>query len=88
MTGCPEAVLARELGLCYAPVALVTDLDAGVETGDGVSHQEVLENFAKNIGRLRTVLIETIATLQETRSCDCAAANAGFPVTPRLAAID
>ena len=31
MTGHPEAVLARELALCYAPLALVTDLDAGVE---------------------------------------------------------
>ena len=35
MTGIPEAVLARELALCYTTVALVTDLDAGVETGDG-----------------------------------------------------
>ena len=33
MTGIPEAVLARELALCYTTVALVTDLDAGVETG-------------------------------------------------------
>ena len=30
MTGHPEAVLARELGVCYATIALVTDLDAGV----------------------------------------------------------
>ena len=29
MTGHPEAVLARELGLCYTAIALVTDLDAG-----------------------------------------------------------
>ena len=28
MTGHPEAVLARELALCYTPLALVTDLDA------------------------------------------------------------
>jgi len=31
MTGHPEAVLARELALCYSAIALVTDLDAGVE---------------------------------------------------------
>ena len=34
MTGHPEAVLARELGLCYATIALVTDLDAGVSPED------------------------------------------------------
>ena len=31
MTGHPEAVLARELALCYTAVALVTDTDAGVK---------------------------------------------------------
>ena len=33
MTGYPEAVLARELEMCYAAIALVTDLDAGIDTG-------------------------------------------------------
>lgn len=33
MTGYPEAVLARELEICYAAIALVTDLDAGVSAG-------------------------------------------------------
>ena len=36
MTGYPEAVLARELEMCYAAIALVTDLDAGIEAGAGV----------------------------------------------------
>ena len=31
MTGHPEAILARELGLCYTAIALVTDLHAGDE---------------------------------------------------------
>src|SRR6476469_9939512 len=33
MTGHPEAVLAREMRQCYVSLALVTDLDAGVEAG-------------------------------------------------------
>jgi 5'-methylthioadenosine phosphorylase len=33
MTGHPEAALARELELCYTSLTLVTDLDAGAETG-------------------------------------------------------
>ena len=31
----PEAVLAREMRQCYAAIALVTDMDAGVEAGAG-----------------------------------------------------
>ncbi|MCW2596149.1 MAG: Purine nucleoside phosphorylase, partial [Jatrophihabitans sp.] len=42
MTAMPEAGLARELALCYTTLALVTDLDAGVEAGEGVTHAEVL----------------------------------------------
>ena len=56
MTAMPEASLARELGLCYTTLALVTDLDAGVEAGEGVTHQEVLEAFAENLPRLRELL--------------------------------
>jgi 5'-methylthioadenosine phosphorylase len=65
MTGHPEAVLARELELCYTSLALVTDLDAGAETGEGVSHEEVLRVFAKNVGRLRTVLFDTVGRLPD-----------------------
>ena len=46
MTGHPEAVLARELTLCYAPIALVTDMDAGVEAGSVVGQAEVFAMFA------------------------------------------
>ena len=60
MTGIPEAVLARELALCYTTVALVTDLDAGVETGDGVTHAEVLEVFGREVSRLRDLLVEVV----------------------------
>src|SRR5687767_11672877 len=37
MTAYPEAHLARELELCYAAVAMVTDYDVGVESRDAVS---------------------------------------------------
>ena len=33
MTAVPEASIARELALCYTSIALVTDLDAGLEHG-------------------------------------------------------
>ncbi|MFJ9840230.1 S-methyl-5'-thioadenosine phosphorylase [Kitasatospora sp. NPDC101155] len=77
MTGHPEAVLARELGLCYSSLALVTDLDAGVESGEGVTHAEVLEAFAANVDRLRTVLFKTLELLPGERDCVCSHALDG-----------
>lgn len=71
MTGHPEAVLARELALCYTSIALVTDLDAGVVEGEGVTHQEVLEVFARNMDRLRGLLLDVIAALPADRTCAC-----------------
>lgn len=78
MTGHPEAVLARELALCYTSVALVTDLDAGVEAGEGVSHEEVLEVFGRNMGRLRELLMSVLTELDTERSCGCGQALDGI----------
>ena len=63
MTQYPEAYLARELGLCYATIALVTDYDTGVEDDPSVgpvSHAEVFEVMAANVARLREVLFRAI----------------------------
>ena len=73
MTGMPEAGLARELAMCYTTLALVTDLDAGVEAGEGVTHAEVLASFAANLPRLRELLVATLERLPaEQGDCVCA----------------
>jgi len=71
MTALPEAVLARELALCYTTIALVTDTDAGVEEGEGVTQAEVFRVFAANIERLREVLMKVISSLPQQRDCPC-----------------
>ena len=71
MTGHPEAVLARELALCYTPACLVTDLDAGMEEGDGVTHEEVLRVFAENVDRLRDLVVGIVGALPAERHCPC-----------------
>ncbi len=76
MTGHPEAVLARELGLCYTSLTLVTDLDAGAETGEGVSHTEVLKVFGENVARLREVLFDAVGALPATEDRDCLCGHA------------
>lgn len=79
MTAMPEASLARELALCYTTLALVTDLDAGVETGAGVTHAEVLAAFAANLPRLRSLLVGTLGRLPAEQG-DCACADtSGYP---------
>jgi 5'-methylthioadenosine phosphorylase len=80
MTGLPEAALARELALCYTPVCLVTDLDAGVEEGEGVTQQEVFREFATNVSRLHDVLMRLIVALPEERVCPCPRALDGLPL--------
>ncbi|GAA2082343.1 S-methyl-5'-thioadenosine phosphorylase [Actinomadura alba] len=84
MTGHPEAVLARELALCYTPVCLVTDLDAGIEEGAGVTMDEVYRVFAENIGRLRPVVAEAAAALPAERDCPCAHALDGMKLPLEL----
>jgi 5'-methylthioadenosine phosphorylase len=71
MTGMPEAAIARELALCYTSIAVVTDLDAGVADGEGVSMPEVLEVFSASVGRLKGVLAATIAALPVDDGCPC-----------------
>jgi 5'-methylthioadenosine phosphorylase len=71
MTGHPEAVLARELALCYTVIALVTDLDAGVEGDHGVTQEEVFRVFGENTERLREVLLDAVTALPAERPCPC-----------------
>lgn len=81
MTQMPEAALARELGLCYASAALVTDYDAGVDDDPGVApvtQAEVFATFEANIPKLRQVLLGALTAVPTTRSCGCAAAPGGL----------
>ena len=71
MTGHPEAVLARELGMCYSALALVTDLDAGVQPGEGVGQEEVFALFQANLERLGAVLTTAIGALPDPTGCTC-----------------
>jgi len=72
MTGAPEAGIARELALCYTSIAVVTDLDAGVEHGDGVTHTEVIEAFGRSVERLKRLLVDVVAALPPADDdCGC-----------------
>jgi 5'-methylthioadenosine phosphorylase len=83
MTQYPEAFLARELGLCYAGLALVTDYDTGLEGVDGieaVTMDAVFAVLASNVERTRRLLAAAIPTVPVERSCDCAGAAHDSPL--------
>ncbi|ATW47342.1 S-methyl-5'-thioadenosine phosphorylase [Streptomyces peucetius] len=84
MTGQPEAVLARELELCYTSVALVTDLDAGIGPEESVSQEEVFEVFAQNVQQLRKIILETVKELPEERTCGCSRVLEGMTIPLEL----
>ncbi|MGH9190583.1 MAG: S-methyl-5'-thioadenosine phosphorylase [Acidimicrobiales bacterium] len=77
MTQYPEAVLARELGMCYCGVALVTDYDAGLEgavAGRGaVTIETVFAVLAQNVSRVQALLSRAIPQVPPQPACACAA---------------
>jgi 5'-methylthioadenosine phosphorylase len=77
MTVYPECHLARELELCYATVAMVTDYDVGVEGHPPVSAAEVGRVFAENNERLRALLVAAIPRIGPQPEDACATALRG-----------
>jgi 5'-methylthioadenosine phosphorylase len=74
MTQYPEAWLARELGLCYANVSLVTDYDVGLEGMEPVSADEAFRVFAENLDRLRALLFRAVPEIGPQPDDICASA--------------
>ena len=77
MTGYPEAVLARELEICYAAIALVTDLDAGIDVGRGVRAVDVFAEFERNLGPFKQVVLDAIGDVTVERTCSHCLAHEG-----------
>ena len=71
MTNLPEVILARELGMCYALIAMVTNYAAGM-TVSRLTHAEVVETMRDNVRKIRTITWRALAQLPPSRSCDCA----------------
>jgi 5'-methylthioadenosine phosphorylase len=77
MTAYPECHLARELELCYATIALVTDYDVGAEGEDPVSAAQVVQVLRDNIDRLRDLLLSVIPKIGPQPADICSEALAG-----------
>ena len=73
----PRCWLARELGLCYANVSLVTDYDVGLEgmpEVEPVSADTAFEVFRENLDRLRALLLRAVPKIGPQPDDACASA--------------
>ncbi|MDQ2817383.1 MAG: S-methyl-5'-thioadenosine phosphorylase [Candidatus Eremiobacteraeota bacterium] len=80
MTQYPEAYLARELEMCYANIALITDYDVGLAGEEGVepvTHESVIEVFNANNERVKSVILAMAQRMPSQFSCRCGAALQG-----------
>jgi len=80
MTQYPEATLARELGLCFCGLALVTDYDTGVEGVDdieAVTMDALWAVLSSMVATVRDALPAVVELVPDERACAC-----GAPVVP------
>jgi 5'-methylthioadenosine phosphorylase len=74
MTQYPEVALAREQGMCYLNISLVTDWDVWVAYEKGaksVTAEEVGRVFEENNERMLLLLTEMVPALSGDLSCAC-----------------
>jgi 5'-methylthioadenosine phosphorylase len=81
MTAMPEARLAREAGLCYATLAMVTDYDVWHESEADVSVEVVLSHLDATSRAAATILQVLAEHGLPARQCRCADALENAVVT-------
>lgn len=70
MTNVPEVVLARELEICYASIAIVTNMAAGIAEHK-LSTTEVEEMMKIMMPKVDSIIKKTVHKLPVTRNCSC-----------------
>lgn len=78
MTGYPEVVLAKELGLCYASLCIVTNEACGMKTGGKLSFSEITEQMDRLSGCVKEIVSRTAEKIPDRRSCSCALEGASL----------
>jgi 5'-methylthioadenosine phosphorylase len=61
MTGVPEVVLSRELGMRYVSIVVATNWAAGIQ--EKVSHQEVMSAMTRTGGQLKQLIEESVKSV-------------------------
>lgn len=72
MTTIPEAKLAREAGICYATLCMITDYDVWHETEEDVSVEAVIANVRVNTVRARKTIENALQAIDiDKTDCSC-----------------
>ncbi len=82
MTQAVEAKLAKELEMCFIPLAFVTDYDCWHPETDNVTAEMVVRNLNKNISNGLKLILALIKEIgHEQRNCNCSNALDGSILT-------
>lgn len=68
MTTVPECILAKELGIEYASIAMSTDYDCWKENEEPVSFEMVLERMKENSEKVKKLLLRVIPKISNKDS--------------------
>lgn len=68
MTGVPEVILARELGMCYGSLAIVANYASGI-SAHIISHSEVIESVSSRRQVVYRLLEQTIVQISNEPPC-------------------
>ena len=70
MTLVPEAQLARELGLCYSSLAMITDYDVWAQKPVNVA--EIVKTMQANVGKIAAIVEAAVTRIADMPfSCEC-----------------
>ena len=71
MTNLTEAKLAREAGICYATLAMVTDYDCWHKDHDTVTAEMIIANLMQNVRDAQNVVRHAVAAYSDDPDCGC-----------------
>jgi 5'-methylthioadenosine phosphorylase len=70
MSTVPEAVLAREAGICYASIAMSTDYDAWHHSEEPVTWEMIAGVMSKNVQNVKRLFFKALPKITFSE-CDC-----------------
>lgn len=70
MSTVPEAVLAREAGMCYSSIAMATDYDSFLESRPQVTIGEVFKVMKQNSENVKKLILQAMPKITY-ESCSC-----------------
>jgi 5'-methylthioadenosine phosphorylase len=83
MTNATEAKLAREAGICYATLAMVTDFDCWHPDHDAVTTEAVIRVLLQNVALSKEIIHKTLQGMPAEALCSCRDAAKNAVITAR-----